>query len=86
MLKKNIFILTTALFLISVIFSFSVLADQTESPAELRTIAVVMNNFDFVPNQINVDPGERVRFKLTNPSSAYHTFTIYNSKNREQSG
>ena len=80
MFKKNIFILTTALFLISVIFSFSVLADQTESPAELRTIAVVMNNFDFVPNQINVDPGERVRFKLTNPSSAYHTFTIYNSK------
>ena len=80
MLKINIFILTTALFLISVIFSFSVLADQTESSAELRTIEVVMNNFAFVPDKINVEPREKVRFKLTNPSSAYHTFTIYNSK------
>jgi plastocyanin len=78
--KKNIFMLTAILFVLAAVFSFSLMAEEKEELAEFRIIEVVMNNFDFVPEQINVEPGEKIRFKLINPSSAYHTFTIYNSK------
>ena len=80
MLKKNILILTAILFVLAAVLSFSVIAEETEDSAEIRKIEVILNNFDFVPEKINVEPGEKVRFKLINPSSAYHTFTIYNSK------
>jgi plastocyanin len=80
MFKKNIFMLTVILVFLTAVLSFSLMAEETEELAELREIEVILNNFDFVPEQINVEPGEKIRFKLINPSSAYHTFTIYNSK------
>lgn len=50
----------------------------------VREIHVEVRNFSFVPDVINVTPGEKVRFVVRNTSNAYHTFTLALSpQNRE---
>jgi len=44
---------------------------------EKRTIEVELKNFEFDPAEIRVKPGAEIEFVLDNPSSAYHTFTVY---------
>ena len=50
---------------------------ETSKP---REIVVDMLNYYFEPSEIQVEPGEEVTFIVNNPSTAYHTFTIYHSK------
>ena len=45
-----------------------------------REIVVDMLNFYFEPSEIKVEPGEEVTFNVNNPSTAFHTFTIYHSR------
>jgi len=47
---------------------------------KIRIIEVDTLNFIFEPEIIKVNPGEKVKFVVSNPSSAFHTFTIYHSK------
>lgn len=53
--------------------------EVSSAEAEIRVIEVDMQNFYFDPEVIKVDPGEEVTFAVRNPSSAFHTFTIYHS-------
>jgi plastocyanin len=51
---------------------------------QIRVIKVDTLNFVFEPEIIKVNPGEKVKFVVNNPSSAFHTFTIYHSKSERQ--
>jgi len=47
-------------------------------------VTVTALNFAFEPSTVVVKAGEKIRFQVKNPSSGYHTFTVYrSSKDRE---
>lgn|GEM_PF-606018 len=54
--------------------------DLVSETSEPREIVVDMLNFYFEPSEIQVEPGEEVTFIVNNPSTAFHTFTIYHSR------
>lgn len=54
--------------------------NDNEASSKPREIIVDMLNFYFEPAEIQVEPGEEVTFIVNNPSTAFHTFTIYHSR------
>lgn len=50
----------------------------------IKVIEVDTLNFVFEPEIIRLDPGEKVKFIVSNSSSAFHTFTIYHSKSERK--
>ena len=58
--------------------------EDTTAEEKIRVIKVDTLNFVFEPEIIKVNPGEKVQFVISNPSSAFHTFTIYHSKSERK--
>lgn len=67
------------------ILSGSVYAEEDMTAEEnIKFIKVDTLNFVFDPEIIRLNPGEKVKFIVSNPSSAFHTFTIYHSKSERK--
>ncbi|TDO73750.1 plastocyanin [Halanaerobium saccharolyticum] len=65
--------------------SGSVYAEEDMTAEEnIKVIEVDTLNFVFDPEIIRLNPGEKVKFIVSNPSSAFHTFTIYHSKSERK--
>lgn len=58
--------------------------DEEAEEIEAREIIVETHNFYFEPEVINVEPGEEIKFTVKNPSSAFHTFTVYHSRTERE--
>jgi len=58
--------------------------EEEEAEEELRVIEVEMRDFYFEPDEIKVESGEEVEFKITNPSETPHTFTVYYSEEKQE--
>ena len=55
-----------------------------QAEEEIREIIVETHNFYFEPEVINVEPGEEIKFTVKNPSSAFHTFTVYHTRTERE--
>ncbi|MCZ6535031.1 MAG: plastocyanin/azurin family copper-binding protein [Chloroflexi bacterium] len=54
------------------------------SGPDVREITVTTEDFFFDPSGINLTPGEKVKFTVTNPTSEFHTFTIALTSGKDQ--
>ena len=52
--------------------------------SDVREITVTTEDFFFDPSGINLTPGEKVKFTVTNPTSEFHTFTIALTSGKDQ--
>ena len=50
----------------------------------VREITVTTENYFFGPSVVDLTPGEKVKFTVTNPTSEFHTFTIALSSGKDQ--
>ena len=87
--KKTVNLNLTLFFLmiigIIVMLTWSVYAEEDMTAEEkIKVIEVDTLNFVFNPEIIRLNPGEKVKFIVSNPSSAFHTFTIYHSKSERK--
>lgn len=87
--KKRVHLNLTLFFLLIIggilIMSGSVYAEEDMTAEEnIKVIEVDTLNFVFDPEIIRLNPGEKVKFIVSNPSSAFHTFTIYHSKSERK--
>lgn len=70
---------------IVVMVTGSVYAEEDMTAEEnIKVIEVDTLNFVFNPEIIRLNPGEKVKFIVRNPSSAFHTLTIYHSKSERK--
>ena len=52
--------------------------------SDVREITVTTEDFFFDPSGIDLTPGEKVKFTVTNPTTTFHTFTIALTSGKEQ--
>ena len=81
--KKRVHLNLTLFFLL-IIGVILILSGSVYAEEDIKVIEVDTLNFVFDPEIIRLNPGEKVKFVVSNPSSAFHTFTIYHSKSERK--
>ncbi len=81
----NLTLLSLLIIVIIVMLTGAVYSEEDMIAEEnIKVIEVDTLNFVFEPAIIRLNPGEKVKLIVNNPSSAFHTFTIYHSKSERK--